>query len=124
MDEAVPPHYRGIAATAADIRRGAVSSEQVTSQSLDRIAALEPTLHAFASLRPDAALDEARRADRSRANGEALGSLHGVPIAVKDLCAMAGTETRAGGLFRTGFAATDTATVVRRLRDAGAIIVG
>lgn len=124
MTGEVPLHYRGLAATAADIRRGVVSSEQITRHSLDRIAVLEPRLHAFAELRGDAALEEARAADRRRAGGEALGPLHGVPIAVKDLCAMAGTATRAGGLFRTGFAATATATVVRRLQEAGAIIIG
>ncbi len=117
-------HFRGLAETAAGISTGALSAEQVTRHSIERITALEPKLHAFAELRADAALDEARNADRRRANGDALGPLHGVPIAVKDLCAMAGTATRAGGLFRTGFGPAETATVVRRLQDAGAIIVG
>ena len=117
-------HYRGLAETAADIGSGALSSEQVTRHSIERIAALEPKLHAFAELRTGAALEEARTADRRRASGNALGPLHGVPIAVKDLCAMAGTATRAGGLFQTGFGPTNTATVVRRLQDAGAIVIG
>ena len=117
-------HYRSLAETAASIKAGSLTSEQVTSHSLDRIAALEPTLHAFAELRADAAMTEARAADRRRASGDTLGPLHGVPIAVKDLCAMPGTATRAGGLFRTGFGPADTATVVRRLQEAGAIIVG
>src|SRR5579863_1562086 len=117
-------HFRGLAETAADIRTGAQSAEQVTRHSIERITALEPKLHAFADLRADAALDEARNADRRTASGDALGPLHGVPIAVKDLCAMAGTATRAGGLFATGFGPSDTATVVRRLLDAGAIVIG
>ncbi|HUJ46074.1 MAG TPA: amidase [Rhizomicrobium sp.] len=117
-------HYRTLAATAEDIRSGALSSEEVTRHTLTRIQELEPRLHAFACVREESALAEAHAADTRRARGEALGSLHGVPLAVKDLCAMAGTKTGAGGFFRTQFSATDTATVVRRLQDAGAIIVG
>src|SRR5262249_10218235 len=107
-----------------DIASGALSSEEVTRHALARIAALEPRLHAFAEVRGDAAMKEARDADARRARGEPLGALHGVPIAVKDLCAMAGTRTLAGGTVRAHFADTDTATVVRRLTEAGAIIVG
>ena len=117
-------HYRTLAETAADIRAGRLSSEAVTQHTLDRIGELEPRLHAFASVRAEAAMAEARDADARRARGEVLGPLHGVPLAVKDLCAMEGTATRAGGFFRTGFPAAQTATVVRRLQDAGAIIVG
>ena len=116
-------HYRSLATTAADIRSGAVSSEEVTRHTLSRIAEFEPQLHAFAEIRADAALDEAKRADARRLSGDALGQLHGIPIAIKDLCSMAGTHTRAGGFFPTRFAPTDTATVVRRLLEAGAIII-
>jgi amidase len=124
MSDGDPLHYRSLAETAADIKTGALSSEQVTRHIVDRIAALEPTLHAFTEVRTVAALEEARKADQRQASGGALGSLHGVPVAVKDLCSMAGTATGAGGLFRTRFAPADTATIVRRLQEAGAIIVG
>src|SRR6185503_2755026 len=96
-------HYRTLAETAADIRAGRLSSEEVTRHTLDRIGELEPGLHAFASLRAEAAMAEAREADARRARGETLGPLHGVPLAVKDLCAIEGTATCAGGFFRTGF---------------------
>jgi amidase len=119
-----PVHYRSLAAVAADIRSGQLSSEEVIRHTLERISALEPSLHAFAEVRFETALAEARDADARRARGEALGPLHGVPIAVKDLCAMAGTKTRAGGFFPTRFGPSDTATVVRRLQAAGAVIVG
>lgn len=124
MTNATPLHYRTLAGTAADIRSGTLSSEEVTRHTLERIAALEPRLHAFAEVRAERALAEARAADARRAKGEALGGLHGVPVAVKDLCAMAGTATRAGGFFATGFAPNETATVVTRLQQAGAIVVG
>lgn len=117
-------HYRSLSAVAADVRSGTLSAEQVTRQTLDRISALEPRLHAFAQVRAEAALVEARAADARRGSGAPLGPLHGVPVAVKDLCAMAGTATRAGGFFRTRFGPTDTATVVARLQAAGAIIIG
>lgn len=124
MPSAQPLHYRSLAAVAAGIAGRELSSEEVTRHTLARIAELEPRLHAFAELRAEAATTGARAADAALARGERLGPLHGVPVAVKDLCAMEGTATRAGGFFRTGFKPSDTATVVRRLQDAGAIIVG
>lgn len=124
MTSTEPLYYRSLAQVAKAIATGELSSEEVTRHTLARIAELEPKLHAFAELRAEAAMKDARAADARRARGEPLGALHGVPVAVKDLCAMAGTKTRAGGFFRTRFKDSDTATVVRRLQDAGAIIVG
>ncbi|HXQ09703.1 MAG TPA: amidase [Caulobacteraceae bacterium] len=124
MSGDTPLHYRSLADTAADIAAGALSAEEVTRHTLERIEALQPRLHAFATVCADAALVEARAADARRSRGETLGRLHGVPIAIKDLCAMAGTPTRAGGRFPTRFAAGDTATLVVRLQRAGAIVVG
>jgi amidase len=120
----LPLHYRSLAEVAGDIRSGVLTAEAVMRHTLDRIARLQPSLHAFAFVRADDAPAEARAADQRRSRGETLGALHGVPLAVKDLCAMAGTPTRAGGFFSTGFGARDTASVVKRLQDAGAIIVG
>ena len=94
-------HYRTLAETAADIRTGALSSEEVTRHTFDRIGELEPRLHAFAAVRAEAAMAEAREADARRARGDTMGPLHGVPLAVKDLCAMAGTATCAGGLSKS-----------------------
>lgn len=119
-----PLHYRSLAEVAADIRSGALTAEAVTRHTLERIARLDPKLHAFAFVRADDALAEARKADALKARGGALGPLHGVPLAVKDLCAMAGTPTRAGGFFSTGFKPEVTATVVARWQAAGAIIIG
>ena len=124
MRNGKPLHYRSLAEVAGDIRAGALSSEEVTRHTMERIGRLEPRLHAFAHLRADEALKEAKAADFRKARGETLGPLHGVPIAVKDLCAMAGTPTRAGGFFSTGFKPDDTATVVTRLQNSGAIIIG
>jgi aspartyl-tRNA(Asn)/glutamyl-tRNA(Gln) amidotransferase subunit A len=69
-------HFHSLAETAADIGAGALSSKQLASHSIERIAALESKLHAFAELRADGALEETRNADRRRAGGDALGALH------------------------------------------------
>ena len=119
-----PLHYDSIAQTTANIASGALSSVEVVRHTLERIETLEPALHAFAEVRSKAALEEALAADLKQAAGKPLGLLHGVPLAVKDLCSMAGTGTRAGGRFDTGYGATDTATVVARLQASGAIIIG
>jgi len=117
-------HYRALSDLSRATHEGSLTAADIVEHHLQRIARLDPELHAFAEVRAEAARTEARAADQKRARGEPLGALHGVPIAVKDLCAMAGTRTGAGGFFSTGFAATETATVVKRLQNAGAIIIG
>ena len=117
-------HFQSLASLVSAMREGKLSALEVTEHHLTRIAFLEPNFHAFAYLRADVARAEAKELDAKRARGEVLGPLHGAPIAVKDLCAMAGTPTRAGGFFPTGFAAGETATIVRRLQAAGAIVIG
>jgi amidase len=117
-------HYRDIGALAALIRNRAVSSREVTQALLDRIAALDGDLHAYALVLADAARAQADAADREIAAGGWRGPLHGVPIAVKDLFDIEGVPTRAGMRLRSQPVATRDATVVRRLRDAGAVLIG
>ncbi len=101
---------------------GAISSRELVERALDRIDATQSTLNAFRRVRAVAALDEADAADRRLAAGERLALL-GVPIAVKDDTDVAGEPTAFGcaGDFAVQTADAD---VVRRLRAAGAIIVG
>ncbi|MHA3020822.1 amidase [Mycobacterium sp. BMJ-28] len=101
---------------------GATTSEQLVRQSLDAIEASQPTLNAFRVVLTDSALAEAAAADRKRAAGQQLPLL-GVPIAVKDDVDVAGVPTRFGTRGQVP-AATADAEVVRRLRAAGAVIVG
>nr|WP_246771333.1 amidase [Aestuariivirga sp. YIM B02566] len=106
------------------IARREISSLEATQALLARIAKLEPELHAFALVTADRALDQARAADAEIARGIHRGPLQGVPIAVKDLCWIAGAPTGAGmapGLRRI---ATEDATLVRRLKQAGAVLIG
>ena len=109
---------------AALLRRQEVSSRELTGALLARIETLNPTLNAVVALRAEAALREAAAADEAAAQGGELGPLHGVPVTVKDAFDVAGLPTTWGNpAFRDHVAAAD-ATVVRRLREAGAVVMG
>ncbi|WP_309239097.1 amidase [Ensifer sp. ENS12] len=96
----------------------------MTEAQLSRIARWEPELHAYAQVMDTSALEQAKVADEEIAAGRHRGPLHGVPVAVKDLCWVEGVPSRAGTLVHHDFIPDENATVVRRLRQAGAIIIG
>ena len=77
---------------------GRTSAAQLVEQSLARAAALEPTLHAFVRLRPDAARAEARESDARRARGEVRSPLDGIPVAIKDNLVRSGEPRDGGGV--------------------------
>jgi len=106
------------------IRDQAFSSVAVTRAYLDRIGALNGRLHAFNSLRAEAALAEASAADRAIAAGQWLGPLHGVPIGIKDMIDVAGLPTTAQAAHRRETVPEADAGVVASLRGAGAIVLG
>ena len=106
------------------IREQMLSAEQVTQAQLRRIERLDTKLHAYACVTSELALSQARAADQRQAQGQALGPLHGVPIAVKDLCWTAGIPTAAGMQIYKDFVPDQDATVVKRLREAGAVLLG
>ena len=109
---------------AARLRTGTLTSERLTQAHLERIARLDPEIHAFVAIDPDAAMAAAASADAAFEQGLDLGPLHGIPIAVKDLIDVAGLPTLCGSRLRSGHVATDDAEVVRRLRAAGAVPLG
>jgi amidase len=114
--------FAGVAGQVELLRRGDVTSRELTQISLDRIAALDRRLNAFNAVYEERALAEADAADRRRRDGD-RAPLLGVPIAIKDEVDIAGEVTSRGtGAFDTP--ATADAEVVRRLREAGAVIVG
>lgn len=117
-------HDLDLVDVAALIRDRKLSSVEATEQMLARIEALEPTLHAYTLVTPEAALAQAKAVDAAVASGTALGPLAGVPIAVKDLCWTEGIPTRAGMPLYGGFRPERDATVVARLKAAGAVILG
>jgi amidase len=114
--------FAGIAAQAELIRRGEISSRELTELALERIVRLDPQVNAFRVVLANRAIEEAERADLRRASGEEAPLL-GVPVAVKDNVDVAG-EVTTHGTNAYGGAAIDDAEVVRRLRVAGAVIVG
>lgn len=108
---------------AAWVAAGEVSARELVEHSLARIARLDPTLNAFAFVRADQARAEAEELDAERSAGQIRGSLHGVPVGVKQENDVAGLPTQFGGGANDVPAAADS-EVVRRLRAAGAVIVG
>jgi amidase len=106
------------------LRRKQISSRELTEALLARIETANPRLNAVVELRSDQALREAASADEATARGGTLGPLHGVPMTIKDSFDVAGLHTTWGNpAFKDHVAGSD-ATVVRRLRQAGAIVVG
>jgi aspartyl-tRNA(Asn)/glutamyl-tRNA(Gln) amidotransferase subunit A len=102
----------------------AVSPVEVVRAHLDRISALDGRLRSYITVSADAALDAARAAERALMACDAGGPLHGVPVAVKDLCHTAGVKTTGGSKILRDFVPAEDATVVARLRSAGAIVLG
>jgi amidase len=117
-------HYLELTEIAALIRKRIISSRDVTRAQFDRIALLDGELHSYALLMADTAFMQADAADAEIAAGRVRGPLHGVPIAVKDLCQIEGVRTGAGMAIGRGGVADRDATVVRRLRDGGAVLLG
>ena len=122
MDDAV---IRTDALTLARlIRTKQVSPVAVVDAVLQRIEALQPTVNAFITVTADEAHDAARRAEAAVMTGEPLGPLHGVPFSVKDLLFTQGARTTMGSLIFANQVPGEDAVPVRRLREAGAILVG
>jgi len=109
---------------AARLRRRELSSRELTEALLARIDELGPAVNAVVEVRRDTALRAADDADRAIARGDALGALHGVPMTVKDSFQVEGLRTTWGAARFTDHVADWDATVVRRLQDAGALVVG
>src|SRR5579872_7483700 len=114
----------GVVEIAESVRSGATSAEKVAGEALARIAAVDGRVHAFLAVDRDGALEQAREIDRKRARGEALGSLAGVPLAVKDAICARGLPATSGSKILAGYHPPYDATVVARLRAAGAVVVG
>jgi amidase len=113
----------GVAETARLVARGEVSARGVVEQALGRIDALDRDLNGFSRLLVDEAIAEADARDAALASGAPVGPLHGVPIAVKEELDVEGAVTTFGGEANSTPAVADS-EVVRRLRLAGAVVVG
>ena len=109
---------------AAAISAGEVSSVEVTKAHLARIAEVDERVHAFLQVTAEAALESAQVVDAKRKTGAKLGSLAGVPIAVKDVLTMRGVPTTCGSKILEGWCPPYDSTVVSRLRAADMVILG
>src|SRR5262245_7938170 len=114
----------GLVEAAAAIREGRTSSTALVTACLERIAATEPTIQAWAHLDRDHALRQAVMADRMLAEGRPAGPLHGVPVAVQDIYDTVDFPTEYGSALWEGYRPKHDAAVVTRLRAAGAVILG
>jgi aspartyl-tRNA(Asn)/glutamyl-tRNA(Gln) amidotransferase subunit A len=111
-------------AAALEIRSRRLSPVSLTESCLARIEALEPRLNAFVTVTAELAREQARQAEREIEHGHYRGPLHGIPVGVKDLFATQGIRTTAGSRILADWIPDLDATVVRRLRDAGAVLLG
>jgi aspartyl-tRNA(Asn)/glutamyl-tRNA(Gln) amidotransferase subunit A len=115
---------RDLASLGPMIESGQVSPVELTAAVLDHIERRNGTLNAFTSVYPELAMAQAREAEANIQNGQYLGPLHGIPLAVKDLYLVAGMRRTCGSGFLREDPSPMDATAVARLRAAGAIIVG
>jgi len=113
-----------IAEVSALLRGRKVSPVELAKEALDRIAQLNPRLNAFLTVTDELALEQARTAESEIAAGNYRGPLHGIPVAVKDLFFTRGVRTTAGSKIFADFVPDFDSTVVAKLREAGAVLVG
>jgi aspartyl-tRNA(Asn)/glutamyl-tRNA(Gln) amidotransferase subunit A len=116
--------WLSVADLATAIQRRQVTSLGATKASLDRIERLDPHLRAFITVTADDAMREAAAADREIADGRVRGHLHGVPVALKDLCDTQGVPTTAASGVYADRVPDRDAELVRRLKEAGAVSLG
>jgi amidase len=117
-------HYSELVEVGQRIQQRDLSSLEVTQAQLDRVARLDGKLKSYAHVMGSSALEQARLADKEIADGKVRGALHGVPVAVKDLCWTSDAPTAAGMKIHRDNRPSEDATVVTRFREAGAVILG
>jgi len=117
-------HYASLMEVSALIASGELSAVALTRTMLNRIAALDPGLNSYLLVTAEAALAEAEVAEQEIASGRYRGPLHGVPIAIKDLFHTKGVPATFASLAYKDFVSDHDATIVHRLRQAGAVILG
>jgi aspartyl-tRNA(Asn)/glutamyl-tRNA(Gln) amidotransferase subunit A len=106
------------------VRQRQISPVELTESYLERSRKIGPRLNAYATLTPELALKQAHAAEKEIAAGKYRGPLHGIPYAAKDLLAVQGYPTGWGARPYAGQKFDYDATVIRRLNDAGAVLIG
>ena len=114
--------------TAVEIRdqiaKGSFSAQEATRAFLERSERLEPQIHAYLNLASEAAIERARELDELQARGQSKGRLHGVPLAIKDIISVRGMPCTCGSRILEGYVPPYDATVITRLLDEGAVLLG
>ena len=123
-DETEELLYMSATKVAKMIRDKEISSQEVVELCLDRIDAVNPKINAVVQIVRERALMEAKAADEAVKSGKTLGLLHGVPMTIKDSFDTAGIISTAGTLGRKNYMPGTDATIVKRLKDEGAILLG
>lgn len=119
-----PLHFATITALAEQLQARQLSPVDVTQELLRRVAQHDGVYQSYATVMADHALQQARVAEQEIASGTYRGPLHGVPVAVKDLCYTRGVRTMGGTQALTTHVPTFDATAVAKLQNAGAVLLG
>jgi len=106
------------------MRKAETTCQQIVSAIFDRIHEINPKINAYVTLTEDQAKEAAKKIDRKRTKGEKLGALAGIPVAIKDNICVKGIPTTCGSKILSNFVPPYDATVVKKLKEADAIIVG
>ncbi len=117
-------HYFSLHQVAHLVKTKQLSPVELTLYLLDRINSLDASLHSYATVTTDLALQQAKQAETEIMGGNYKGPLHGIPLAVKDLCYTRNIKTMGGLKVRKDFIPDFNATVVNRLADAGSVLLG
>jgi Asp-tRNA(Asn)/Glu-tRNA(Gln) amidotransferase A subunit family amidase len=115
--------FASVAELAALLRSQQITSEELTRLSLDRLKKFGPRLHCVITLTEELAMAQAKQADAELRSGKSRGPLHGIPYAAKDLLDTKGIPTTWGVSLHKDRIPTSDATVIRKLREAGAVLV-
>src|SRR5690242_10841975 len=116
--------YLTVGELAAQIKSRKLSPVELTEAYLDRAKRLGPQLNAYATLTPEFAIKQARQAEQEIVAGKYRGPLHGIPYAAKDLLAVPGYPTTWGAKPLVNQTFDITATVIQKLNEAGAVLLG
>lgn len=116
--------FASISDLAKAYRSGELSPVEVTRHMIERIERLDPALRSFTTVTPEIALEQAHKAEADFGRGEMRSPMQGVPIGIKDLCRTKGVRTTWGTTIYADHVPAEDCTVVRKLADAGAVMLG
>jgi aspartyl-tRNA(Asn)/glutamyl-tRNA(Gln) amidotransferase subunit A len=118
------PIFKSATELSQVLQAGTVSSAEITEAMIDRIDAVDGQVHAFLHIDKEDALAQAKASDERRAKGEPLGPLDGVPVGMKDVIAVQDQPLTAASKILENYRSPYDATVVRKLKEAGAVVAG